>query len=143
MCENNKNCRCIAEILTVIDILQQKAECNDACLETCDKGFLGSSTNCLTCNTRPVMLYTGCGNGTPWKMPVNKENDSCINCGCTSCVFRLEKLDGCCATFRVLDENKSSSGNCVPYVATNSFFTMNLECCCVLRCLPDTYVECI
>ena len=30
-----------------------------------------------------------------------------------------------------------------PYEATNSFFTMNLNCCCCLRCLPDTYVECI
>ena len=30
-----------------------------------------------------------------------------------------------------------------PYEATNSFFTINLGCCCVLRCLDDTFVECI
>ena len=30
-----------------------------------------------------------------------------------------------------------------PYEATNSFFTINLNCCCVLRCLDDTFVECI
>ena len=27
--------------------------------------------------------------------------------------------------------------------ATNSFFTINLNCLCSLRCLNDTYVECI
>lgn len=67
--ENNDSCRCIAEILTVINILQQNANCNDACLETCDRGFLGCGATTLNCNTRPVMLYTCCGNGTPWVVP--------------------------------------------------------------------------
>ena len=57
-------------------------------------------------------------------------------------VFRVEKIDGCCATFRVLAENTDTT-SIYPYVATNSFFTMNLNCVCALRCLPDTYVECI
>lgn len=72
MCNNNtenESCRCIAEILTVINILQQNANCNDTCLETCDRGFLGCGATTLNCNTRPVMLYTCCGNGTPWRMP--------------------------------------------------------------------------
>ena len=30
-----------------------------------------------------------------------------------------------------------------PYMTTNSFFTMNLNCVCALRCLQDTYVDCI
>lgn len=149
MCENttnntnNDSCRCIAEILTVINILQQKAECcGSACLDTCDKGFLGCSTSGISCNTRPVMLYTCCGNGTPWTMPVSKDNVVCGDEGVTcSNVFRIEKIDGCCATFRVLAENPDS--NSFPYVATNSFFTFNLNCCCCLRCLSDTFVECI
>ena len=29
----------------------------------------------------------------------------------------------------------------IPYVTTNSFFTMNLNCVCALRCLNDTFVE--
>lgn len=147
MCNNNndqESCRCIAEILTVINVLQQNANCcGDTCLETCDRGFLGCGTTTLGCNTRPVVLYTCCGNGTPWSMPTTRENVVCGTEGAVcSNVFRVEKIDGCCATFRVLAENPDTT-SIYPYVATNSFFTMNLNCCCVLRCLPDTYVECI
>lgn len=148
MCNNNNNdaesCRCIAEILTVINVLQQNANCcGDTCLETCDRGFLGCGTTTLGCNTRPVVLYTCCGNGTPWSMPTTRENVVCGTEGAVcSNVFRVEKIDGCCATFRVLAENPDTT-SVNPYVATNSFFTMNLNCVCVLRCLPDTYIECI
>jgi len=68
MCNNNndvESCRCIAEILTVINVLQQNANC---CWETCDRGFLGCGTTTLGCNTRPVILYTCSGNGTPCPM---------------------------------------------------------------------------
>ena len=143
--ENNESCCCIAEILTVINILQQNAECSDTCLETCDRGFLGCGTSTFSCNTRPVVLYTCCGNGTPWSMPTTRTNVVCGDEGVTcSNVFRVEKIDGCCATFRVLAENTDDTESAtIPYVATNSFFTMNLNCVCALRCLPDTYVECI
>lgn len=147
MCNNNtdsESCRCIAEILTVINVLQQNASCcGDTCLDTCDRGFLGCGTTTLGCNTRPVVLYTCCGNGTPWSMPTTKENVVCGDEGVVcSNVFRIEKIDGCCATFRVLAENPDTT-SVFPYVATNSFFTMNLNCVCVLRCLQDTFVECI
>ena len=147
MCNNNTDtasCKCIAEILTVINILQQNANCNDTCLETCDRGFLGCGVSTLSCNTRPVMLYTCCGNGTPWSVPTTRENVVCGDDGVTcSSVFRVEKIDGCCATFRVLAANPDTTETNIPYVATNSFFTMNLNCVCSLRCLPDTFVECI
>ena len=138
MCNNeNKNCEnCIADILKVIYILQQSVCPNGTCLESCDRGFLGQSSATI-CNTRPVMLYTCGSNGTPWAMPTTKTEN-----GTTSTVFRIEKLDGCCATFRVLEQNPEQ-GSMYPYVATNSFFTMNLGCVCSLRCLDDTFVECI
>ena len=146
MCNNNdaEGCKCISEILSVINVLQQNANCcGDTCLETCDRGFLGCGTTTLGCNTRPVVLYTCCGNGTPWSMPTTRENVVCGDEGVTcSNVFRVEKIDGCCATFRVLAENPDTTSTS-PYVSTNSFFTMNLSCVCCLRCLPDTYVECI
>lgn len=147
MCNNNNDqdsCKCIAEILTVINVLQQNANCcGDTCLETCDRGFLGCGTTTLGCNTRPVVLYTCCGNGTPWSMPTTKENVICGNEGVTcSNVFRVEKIDGCCATFRVLADNPDTT-SIYPYVTTNSFFTMNLNCVCALRCLQDTFVECL
>ena len=146
MCNNNdvESCRCIAEILSVINVLQQNASCcGDTCLDTCDRGFLGCGTTTLGCNTRPVILYTCSGNGTPWSMPTTRENVVCGDEGVTcSNVFRVEKIDGCCATFRVLAPNPDTT-SVYPYVATNSFFTMNLNCVCTLRCLPDTFVECI
>ncbi|MDD2434683.1 MAG: CotY/CotZ family spore coat protein [Bacilli bacterium] len=145
MCINEKkDCNCIAEILKVILILQQNACPDEACLETCDRGFLGCNVASVKCNTRPIMLFTSCGNGEPWSMPINKADDNCQNQGPKSCVFRIEKLDECCATFRVLAPNPDScEATTRPYVETNSFFTMNLECVCSIRCLPDTYVDCV
>ena len=79
MCNNENNTceNCIADILKVILILQQSVCQNDCCMETCDRGFLGNSAVCLSCNTRPIMLYTCCGNGLPWSMPTTKDNTSC------------------------------------------------------------------
>ena len=78
-------------------------------------------------------------------MPTTKENVVCGDEGVTcSSVFRVEKIDGCCATFRVLADNPDPTEvGTIPYIATNSFFTMDLSCLCVLRCLQDTFVECI
>lgn len=143
--ENSKECRCISEILTVINILQDNAECADSCLDTCDRGFLGVSVASIALNTRPIMLYTSAGNGTPWSMPITRDDVTCDDVGVTcSNVFRVEKVDGCCATFRVLADNTDTTTSAtIPYVATNSFFTMNLNCVCALRCLNDTFVEAV
>lgn len=138
-CKNNENSGCVAEILTVISVLQKNANCGEACLDTCDRGFLGCGTTTIGCNTRPVMLYTCCGNGTAWSMPISKSPTETV----TSNVFRVEKIDGNCATFRVLTPNPDTTETSIPFVSTNSFFTMDLNCCCVLRCLNDTYVECL
>ncbi len=150
MCNENNETNCIGEILKVILVLQQNA-CPESCLDSCDRPMLGGGPNCLVCNTRPVMLYTCCGNGTPWSMPIDKDDTSVcsnpqVNSECPNCssVFRVEKLDGNCCTFRVLAPNpQESCCNSIPYVATNSFFTMNLSCCCAIKCLSDTYVECV
>jgi len=140
MCNNNSNndntaCEnCVADILKVIYILQQSICPNDNCLETCDRAFLGQGSASFF-NTRPVVLYTCQGNGTPWTMPTTRTET-----GPTSSIFRIEKLDGCCATFRVLTPTTDPDST-NPYTATNSFFTMNLNCVCALRCLDDTFVE--
>ena len=139
MCNEEKDCKCMAEILKVICILQQNANCcGDACLDTCDRKFLGSADTTLNANTRPIMIYT-CGNNVvPLNMPISKDPAETT----TSTVFRIEKIDGCCATFRVLAPNTDETST-LPFIATNSFFTINLNCCCVIRCLNDTYIECI
>lgn len=135
MCNNNdSNSKCISEILEVILLLQQNADCGDACLDTCDRAFLGCGATCISCNTRPVMLYTCCSINNPLSFPISKAFDETV----TSPIFRIEKLDNNCATFRVLTLNEDNTLS-----ATNSFFTTNLNCICTLRCLNDTYVECI
>ena len=140
---NNDNQNGIAEILEVILILQQNASCPESCLDSCDRPILGCSTNCCVCNTRPVMIYTCCPNGTtPISMPISKDITTCATAAECSSVFRVEKVENGTATFRVLAPNTEDTG-LYPYVSTNSFFTLNLDCCCVIRCLNDTCVECL
>lgn len=145
MCNDNKNTNCIAEILSVILVLQQNASV-DSTLDSCDRPMLGGGPTCLVCNTRPVMIYTCATGSTPWSMPVSK--DSTTSCdGSTvspecSTVFRVEKIEGNCCTFRVLQDNPDAT-SLYPYIATNSMFTMDLKCVCCLRCLTDTFVECL
>ena len=122
----------MADILKVILILQRSAGGNDSCLDTCDRGFLGQQCCPVCFNTRPITLYT-CGTGnTALAMPISKSPTETT----TSTIFRLEKLDDCCATFRVLIVNENNT-----YTSTNSFFTLNLDCLCVIRCLDDTFIE--
>ena len=79
-------------------------------------------------------------------MPVTK--DATTNCSgeaigeTCSTVFRVEKIEGNCATFRVLAPN-SDTTSLNPYVTTNSFFTMDCDCLCCIRCLSDCYVDCV
>lgn len=129
-CEN-----CIADILKVILILQQSANQADSCLDTCDRGFLGQQCCPTYCNTRPIQLYLCGSNSTPISMPISKSPTETT----TSSVFRLEKLDECCATCRVLIANTDPALG--TYTATNSFFTVNLDCLCMIRCLDDTFIE--
>ena len=77
-------------------------------------------------------------------MPTTKDVTAACNTTGVTCssVFRVEKVENNCATFRVLQDNPDTT-SLYPYVATNSFFTMNLSCLCCLRCLSDTYVECV
>lgn len=153
MCNNNERSgkgNCITEILKVINVLQQNA-CPENCTDSCDRPVLGGGTNCVVFNTRPIQLFTCCGNGVPFSMPTCKDyTEVCSsptgvnpddNC---SSVFRVEKLEGNCCTFRVLVPNTDPGCSCTsPWAATNSFFTMDLDCCCACRCLSDCFVDCV
>ena len=133
MCDNSNSsskCNCIAEILKVINILQSEVCPGDSCLETCTRAYFGPNSS-VDFNTRPVTLYT-CS-GTAINMPVSNNPGE----ETTSNIFRVGKVDGCCATLRVLLYNSGTS----TYTATNSFFTVNTDCCSCIKCLADTYVE--
>lgn len=136
MCNNNSNGNCISELLNIIVVLQQNACCESG-LDSCDRPMLGGGPNCLICNTRPIMLYLCGSNGTPLAMPITKDAID----GDTSTVFKVEKVDGNCATCRVLTPNTVEGGQ--PWLPSNSLFTINLDCCCAVRCLSDTYVDCV
>ena len=89
------------------------------------------------------MIYTCCPSGaTPLSMPISKDITTCAEASDCSSIFRVEKVEDNTATFRVLAPNSEDTG-LYPYVSTNSFFTLNLDCCCVIRCLNDTCVECL
>ena len=135
---NNEECNnCIQEILQVINILQSNA-CPENCLNSCDRPALGGGGSCITCNTRPIQLFTCCGNGVPLSMPASRSSVD----GETSSVFRVEKIDGCCCTCRVLVPNTDTT-SAYPFAATDSLFTIDTNCVCAIRCLNDTFVDCV
>ena len=136
MCDRNETANnCIYEILKTILVLQREANVGDCCLDTCDKKCLGCTPSVCFFNTRPITLYTcGCCN-TQLQIPVSKLPNETT----TSNVFRIEKLDDNCATFRVLIP--TIEDDIVSYTSTNSFFTINLDCICVLKCLADTFID--
>lgn len=136
MCNNDNND--LSNVLGVILLLQKNADCGDSCLDSCDRAFLSCGASTLNCNTRPLMLYPCSNASTPLSMPVSKSYSETNN----SNIFRIEKLDGNAATFRVLTPNTETSAT-QPFLATNSFFTMSLNCLCCIRCLADTYVDTI
>ena len=136
MCDRDETANnCIYEILKTILVLQREANVTDCCLDTCDKKCLGCTPSVCFFNTRPITLYTcGCCN-TALQIPVSKLPNETT----TSNVFRIEKLDDNCATFRVLVPTVED--DTVTYTSTNSFFTINLDCICVLKCLADTFID--
>ena len=121
----------ISETLDLILTLQKNACCNNNCENSCTRPFLGPSNNSVCFNTRPICLYSCCSN-TIWTMPYE------IN-GTTgeSSVFRIENVDGNCATFRVLIPNTTATET--TYTLSNSYFTIDLSCLVAIQCLPDIY----
>ena len=128
MCGNN-NCECLREVLCTIVKIQRQSTCIDEGITSCDRPFLGTPTNSLF-NTRPITLYT-CPTNTLWTMPYTLNGPTG-----TSSVFRVEAVEDCCATLRVLAPGTEED----TFVSTDSFFTINLNCVGVIQCLTDTLV---
>ena len=133
---NNSSC-CINNILEVINALQNTAEQIDELPNTCDRPFLGttSNNNAFVYNTRPITIYNS--NNTLFEAPYTL-NDTEE----TSSVFRVEKVGNNTATLRVLAPNPDTT-SVFPYVKTESFIIVNSGCICALRCLNDTFVDCV
>ncbi len=120
MCDKNDNkCGCISELLEKIIRLQKNSfqNCNQ---EGCSRPFLGPG-EVICYNTRPISLYN-CTTGAPWT--VDGAN-----------IFRLESLDDCCCTCRILNFENGT------YTSTNNFFTIDLNCVSAVQCYDDTYIS--
>lgn len=123
--ENIESC-CIAKILKVIDVLQKESSF-DNLSEGCSRPFLGVNTLSVY-NTRPITLYSKNGN----LFTANYYVDNVLT---TSSVFRVEDVNGCCATLRILASTLDT------YTSTNEFITVNLKCFSMVRCLTDIFLE--
>lgn len=121
MCEDRRDndCGCISQIIKKI-IRLQKNSFKACSQEGCDKPFLGPDD--ITCfNTRPVSLYN-CYTGALWSVDNNT-------------IFRLESLDDCCCTCRILTLDSGV------YTSTNRFFTIDINCVSAIKCFNDTYIS--
>lgn len=133
---NNENC-CLAKTLKVIDVLQRNVECIDNIDTGCTKPYLGGNAASSFYNTRPITLYTP--SGTQFTASYTT-SDGTVG---TSGVFRVEKVDGCCATLMILRANPDTSDPTHAYLATNNYITVNLNCMCCLQCLSDIIIDCL
>ena len=119
----------IRETLNLILTLQKNSGCIDEC-GGCTRPFLGPTGTNICYNTRPNTLFSCC-TGALWTMPytVNGETG-------TSSVFRIENIEGDCATFRILIPGEETG----TYTLSSSFFTIDLSCILAIQCLADAYV---
>ena len=131
---HQENCGCLQDLLSFIVKLQNCSEECEFCNNGCDKPFLGPTPNVICFNTRPVRFFR-CSDGEEWELPYTF--DGTTN---TSSIFRVESLDGCCATCRILIPNPETTDTTSPYIATNTFFTLNLDCVGAVSCLPDVSI---
>lgn len=124
-----ENCENIKDILSLIVTLQRNTtcSCNNDC-EGCTKPYLGPNA-LATYNTRPIQ-FTSCRGTSLWSMPYTLNGTTG-----TSTTFRVENVEENCATFRILAE--AEEGATCPYVLTNSFFTIDIDCILALQCLDD------
>lgn len=122
---------CFSNILRVIEVLQKNS--GDTCCfdNDCSRPFLGALLTTLCYNTRPVTFYT-C-NGKILSITLNDGTT-------TSSVFRVEKVEDNCVTLRILVPSPTPTDTS-PYESSGEFVTINLECICVIQCLPDVIVE--
>lgn len=122
---NTENSNCVCKILKKISELQnfENAEIKD-----CSYHRLQCGSNC-NCNTRPIMLI--CSNGDFLEMPIDDDEEK-------SNVFRVEKVNDCCAVLRILRIVDDYVQNNHSLISTNKFITINTNCFCAVKCLNDT-----
>ena len=134
----------ICKILSNTVKLQREAVRAEFNHEMCDAKTLGCG-RLQKFNTRPVQIFTD--DDVAWKAPINRSETQC-NEEPFTCVFRVERVQGCTATFRALipigqEEMGPNEDFCKPgkFISTDSFITIKLANISAIRCLNDTFVD--
>lgn len=135
-CRNHEEqqANCLEDLLELIVKLQN---CENECdfqNNGCDKPFLGPTPTIICFNTRPVRLFR-CSDGGTWTFPFTLNGTTG-----TSDIFRIENVDDNCVKLRILTTNPDTSNATRPYVATDSFVTLDLDCVGAISCLTDVFV---
>ncbi len=130
-CDNNNCNSCISNIINKIILLQKQ---NFGCESYvgCDKPFLGPTISSIVYNTRPIQLYIA-GNGEVWTFPYTLSDGTTG----TSNILRVESLDECCVTCRILSYDETTT----TYSNTNQFVTIDLTSCGAIQCLNDVSID--
>ena len=123
---NNENC--LANILKVINVLQNNAEDNCDVNNSCTRPFLGDIPSIVCFNTRLITLYR-CDNSLV-TLPYTLDGITD-----TTTIFRVENVT--CDSVTVLLIRDNGDGT---YTNTNTFATINLGCICAIRCIGDTTI---
>jgi len=112
--------------------------------EMCD-GKLGACARlgAAKFNTRPLEIYTH--DDRAWFCPVDRENPCCKAEGeARTCIMRVEKVEGDCATFRALKHHGHEchdANNRHKFEQTDSFITIKIADIAAIRCLRDCFVN--
>ena len=120
---NKENC--LANVLKVINVLQNNAQ--DACdsPNSCTRPFLGDFPSVTCFNTRLITLYRCDNTLVTLPFTINGANE-------TTSIFRVENVSDTSVTVRLIQDNGDGT-----YTNTNTFATINLKCICAIRCIGD------
>ena len=116
---------CLANILKVINVLQNNAEENCDVNNSCTRPFLGNIPEVVCFNSRLVTFYRCDNSLVTLPYTLNGAQD-------TTTIYRVESVSKNAVTVLLVRDNGDGT-----YTNTNTFATINLACICAIRCVGD------
>lgn len=140
---SNRSANCVADTVRFINRLQQAVVPTEIGCSRCNTPILGETSKA---NTRPFILYLP--NGEPFRLATltDSSNEPIP-------VFRVEDVNGNCATLRALttrrrgcmnDQNGFNEFNLeeeTEFVPTRTCVTVNLNDFIAIQCLNDVFLK--
>ena len=122
------NNNCLANILKVINVLQNNAEEDCPDNNSCTRPFLGNFPTIVCFNTRLVTFYR-CDNSLV-TLPYTLDGIES-----TTTLFRVQNVSDDAVNVLLIRDNGDGT-----YTNTNTYATINLGCICAIRCVGDTTI---